>query len=101
MACGGIVDHCEIEGEDRFWITPYRLPALVGTPSTHENCTKKVMYNAQRGEQLTGALGDYREVEKCYYKDGPSGKVNHFVRRIVWALVLKDSDPFMNGSSHS
>ena len=75
MACAGIVDHCEIDGLDRYWIAPHRLPALIGTELTHEHCSKKVMYNAQRGEQMVGALGDYQAVEKCYAKDGPPGEL--------------------------
>lgn len=73
MVCGDIIDHCEVDGTDRYWLSAHKLPALIGAEKA-DTLTRSAC-NAQGAELLVGALGDYRAVEQCFYKDGPPGRI--------------------------
>ncbi|XP_067948945.1 S-adenosylmethionine-dependent methyltransferase Rv2258c-like isoform X2 [Watersipora subatra] len=63
LVCGDVIDHVEIEGEDRYWIASYKVATLVG-----EGCP------AINSELLAGVLSNARNVEKCFAVDGPLGR---------------------------
>ena len=62
MVCADVVDHVEVEGVDRYWLSPYRVSALVGRGCAAIGC-----------ELMTGAANNYSNVEECFPVDGPSG----------------------------
>ena len=64
MVCGGVVDHEEIEGVDRYWLEPYRLPALLGD---------SFRWPALDAEMLSACLEVYTKIEECFRLTGPSG----------------------------
>ena len=65
MVCGDVVDHEEIEGVDRYWLEPYRLPTLIGD---------KLHHPAVYCEILVVGIQPFYLVEKCFPIDGPNGK---------------------------
>ena len=67
MVCADIIDHCESDNTDVYWIEPYRLPALLGTE-----------FNAPTSfaEGLMCVVTDsYVSVANCFPNSGPDGKL--------------------------
>ena len=66
MVCAGIIDHCESDNTDKYWIELYRLPALLGTE-----------YDAPASfaDSMMCAVTDcYVSVANCFPNTGPNGK---------------------------
>lgn len=64
MVCADVVDHVLTDGEDRYWLAPYRLPTLLG----------KGLGGTALGAQLVTGVGDNcSNVEKCFPIEGPLG----------------------------
>lgn len=66
LVCGGIVDHHEVDGVNKYWLEPYRHEALLGGAKV---CP------AQESELLTGCVDGLYLVEKCFPLNGPPGTV--------------------------
>jgi len=64
MVCADMVDHCVENGIDKYWLAPFRLPALTHSA---EGCP------ASSSQLLSGVTQNSRSVEACFPIDGPPG----------------------------
>ncbi|KAF6017063.1 hypothetical protein EB796_024623 [Bugula neritina] len=64
MVCADMVDHCVENGIDKYWLAPFRLPALIHSA---EGCP------ASSSQLLSGVTQNSRSVEACFPIDGPPG----------------------------
>lgn len=76
MVCGDIIDHCEVDGADLYWLEQYRYVGLIDSENVRVN-VDNASSPAQATELLMGSLQEYSEVERCFAKDGPRGNVSH------------------------
>ena len=72
MVCGDIIDHCEVDGVDLFWIEEYRYVGIVDSEGVKVNMDNAAS-PAMATELLMGCLQDFSGVEKCFPIDGPRG----------------------------
>ncbi|XP_067948784.1 S-adenosylmethionine-dependent methyltransferase Rv2258c-like [Watersipora subatra] len=64
MVCGNVVDHEEIDGVNKYWLEPYRLPTLLGTDMEWVACYSEILRCAFAAAPM---------VEKCFPNSGPRG----------------------------
>ena len=66
MVSGSIIDHCQIDDVDRYYIAADKVSTL---------CNKEGSLCPVTGVELfIGAVTNFGNVEKCYPKDGPTGQ---------------------------
>ena len=66
MVSGSIIDHCQIDDVDRYYIAAEKVSTL---------CNKEGSLCPVTGVELfIGAVTNFGNVEKCYPKDGPTGQ---------------------------